>query len=45
MIANPVSTPSSLADVVDLLVPELRRRGLLSDRLPGKTLRENLLAA
>jgi FMN-dependent oxidoreductase (nitrilotriacetate monooxygenase family) len=44
MIANPVSTPSSLADVVELLVPELRRRGALPDGPRGATLRENLLS-
>ncbi len=44
MIANPVSTPSSLADVVELLVPELRRRGALPQGPRGQTLRENLLS-
>ncbi|TQL55829.1 FMN-dependent oxidoreductase (nitrilotriacetate monooxygenase family) [Subtercola boreus] len=44
MIANPLSTPSSLADVVELLAPELRRRGAVGPAYPGGTLRENLLA-
>ncbi|CAN5323171.1 NtaA/DmoA family FMN-dependent monooxygenase [soil metagenome] len=42
MIANPLSTPSSLADVVELLTPELRRRGAVGPAYPGTTLRENL---
>ncbi len=44
MICNPQSMPSSLYEVTDLLVPELRRRGLVSDAYAGTTLRENLLA-
>jgi alkanesulfonate monooxygenase SsuD/methylene tetrahydromethanopterin reductase-like flavin-dependent oxidoreductase (luciferase family) len=40
-----VSNPGSFEDVVDLLVPELRRRGLMWDNydFPGGTFRENLL--
>ncbi|KAI0483340.1 coenzyme dependent N5,N10-methylene tetrahydromethanopterin reductase [Xylariaceae sp. FL0804] len=43
-VAAPVN-PGSWADVVDLLVPELRRRGLYWDDydVPGGTFRENLL--
>lgn len=40
-----VSNPGSFEDVVDLLVPELQRRGLMWDDYdsPGGTFRENLL--
>jgi alkanesulfonate monooxygenase SsuD/methylene tetrahydromethanopterin reductase-like flavin-dependent oxidoreductase (luciferase family) len=40
-----VSNPGSFEDIVDLLVPELRRRGLMWDDydVPGGTFRENLL--
>ena len=34
--------PASLRDAVDLLVPELRRRGLFRDEYEGPTLRDNL---
>ena len=34
--------PASLADFAELVVPELRRRGLFRDDYEGKTLRENL---
>lgn len=39
-----VSNPGSWEDVVDLLVPELQRRGLYWDDypVPGGTLRENM---
>lgn len=37
-----VGRPDSLRDFVDLVVPELRARGLLSERQPGRTLRERL---
>ena len=40
---SPVSLPGSLADFVDLVVPELARRGLVRQRYPpGATLRELL---
>ncbi|MFT4305572.1 MAG: NtaA/DmoA family FMN-dependent monooxygenase [Microbacterium sp.] len=42
MFSSPLATPSGLADVAELLVPELRRRGALAPQYPGKTLRENL---
>ncbi|EPR9360690.1 LLM class flavin-dependent oxidoreductase [Acinetobacter baumannii] len=35
-------TPDSLNDFVDLVVPELQRRGLFRTAYEGKTLRENL---
>jgi len=40
-----VSNPGSYEDVVELLVPELQRRGLMQTEyaVPGGTLRENLL--
>ncbi|KAF2005828.1 coenzyme dependent N5,N10-methylene tetrahydromethanopterin reductase [Amniculicola lignicola CBS 123094] len=40
-----VTNPGSWEDVVDLLVPELQRRGLMWDdyAVPGGTFRENLL--
>ncbi len=34
--------PDGLEDIVDLLVPELRRRGLVRAEYDGRTLRENL---
>lgn len=43
MICNPSTMPGSLHDVVGLLMPELRRRGLVRDGYAGATLRENLL--
>lgn len=38
------SNPTSYEDVVDLLVPELQKRGLMWDdyHVPGGTFRENL---
>lgn len=36
------TTPGTFRDVVDLLVPELRRRGRLAPEPPGTTLRERL---
>lgn len=40
-----ISNPGSFEDIVELLVPELRKRGLMFDdyAVPGGTLRENLL--
>ena len=37
-----VARPGSLADFVDLVVPELRERGLVRESYEGATLRENL---
>ena len=34
--------PSALDDFVDLVVPELRRRGLFREEYEGTTLRQNL---
>jgi FMN-dependent oxidoreductase (nitrilotriacetate monooxygenase family) len=42
MIGNPLSMPASYADVTELLVPELRRRGAMGEPYPGRTLRQNL---
>ena len=38
----PPVLPASLDDFVDLVIPELQRRGLYRTRYEGKTLRENL---
>lgn len=38
----PPSTPAGLHDFVDLIVPELQRRGLFRTEYEGTTLRENL---
>jgi hypothetical protein len=40
----PISNPGSFEDIVELLVPELQRRGLMQTEyaVPGGTLRENL---
>lgn len=38
----PPSTPAGLNDFVDLIVPELQRRGLFRTEYEGSTLRENL---
>jgi len=42
MLSSPLAMPSGFAEISELLVPELRRRGALSPRYPGRTLRENL---
>lgn len=39
---GPQTLPGGLADFVDLVIPELRRRGLFRDEYEGATLRENL---
>jgi FMN-dependent oxidoreductase (nitrilotriacetate monooxygenase family) len=44
MIAHPQATPRDLLNIVDLLVPELRRRGRFRESYEGRTLRENLAA-
>ena len=38
----PLTFPRGLEDFVDLLIPELQRRGLFRKEYEGKTLRENL---
>ncbi|BCB89581.1 LLM class flavin-dependent oxidoreductase [Phytohabitans suffuscus] len=38
-------TPGTFVDIVDHLVPELRRRGLVADSYPGTTLRETFYGA
>jgi alkanesulfonate monooxygenase len=38
----PPSTPAGLNDFVNLIVPELQRRGLFRTEYEGSTLRENL---
>jgi FMN-dependent oxidoreductase (nitrilotriacetate monooxygenase family) len=43
MIGHPIISPGDLISVVDLLVPELQRRGRFRKQYTGKTLRENLL--
>lgn len=43
MISHPHATPRATLDIVDLLVPELQRRGRLRTRYEGRTLRDNLL--
>jgi FMN-dependent oxidoreductase (nitrilotriacetate monooxygenase family) len=42
MFASPLGMPSGFAEISELLLPELRRRGALAPRYPGRTLRENL---
>jgi alkanesulfonate monooxygenase len=38
----PPVLPESLEDIVDLVIPELQRRGLFRTEYEGTTLRENL---
>lgn len=45
MFAHPNSSPRDLMNVVDFLVPELRRRGRFRTEYEGKTLRENMRLA
>jgi len=42
MFAHPNATPRDLLNVVDFLVPELRRRGRFRSSYDGTTLRENM---
>ncbi len=42
MFSTPLATPSGYAEIAELLVPELRRRGALAPRYPAATLRQNL---
>ena len=38
----PLTFPKGLNDLVDLVIPELQRRGLFRKEYEGNTLRENL---
>jgi hypothetical protein len=38
----PATLPGGLDDFIDLILPELRRRGLLREEYEGHTLREHL---
>ena len=42
MLARGFSAPGNLQEFVDLVVPELQRRGLTKTEYAGRTLRENL---
>ena len=42
MLGHTVSMPGDLVAIVDLLVPELQRRGRFRTEYTGRTLRENL---
>jgi FMN-dependent oxidoreductase (nitrilotriacetate monooxygenase family) len=42
MFSCPLAMPSGFAEISELLLPELRRRGVLAANYPGATLRENL---
>lgn len=42
MLTSPLAMPSGFAMLSELLMPELRRRGVLSSRTGAATLRENL---
>jgi alkanesulfonate monooxygenase SsuD/methylene tetrahydromethanopterin reductase-like flavin-dependent oxidoreductase (luciferase family) len=43
MFGHPMITPGDLIGIVDLLVPELRRRGRFRKEYTGRTLKDNLL--
>ncbi|WP_203615785.1 NtaA/DmoA family FMN-dependent monooxygenase [Streptomyces sp. SID13726] len=43
MFSSPLAMPSGFADIGELLLPELRRRGALGPARTGGTLRENLV--
>jgi alkanesulfonate monooxygenase SsuD/methylene tetrahydromethanopterin reductase-like flavin-dependent oxidoreductase (luciferase family) len=43
MLGHTVAMPLDLTNIVDLLVPELQRRGVFRREYSGRTLRENLL--
>jgi FMN-dependent oxidoreductase (nitrilotriacetate monooxygenase family) len=45
MLGHPVAMPGDLIDIVDLLVPELQRRGRYRREYRGRTLRENMAEA
>jgi hypothetical protein len=42
MFASAPTTPHDHIQIVDLLIPELRRRGRFRTEYQGKTLKENL---
>lgn len=42
MFSSPMAMPSGFAEISELLLPELRRRGALAPAYSGATLRENL---
>ena len=44
MIVHPQAVPRDILSVVDLLVPELQRRGRFRTKYDGRTLKENLVA-
>jgi alkanesulfonate monooxygenase SsuD/methylene tetrahydromethanopterin reductase-like flavin-dependent oxidoreductase (luciferase family) len=41
-ILMPASQPEGIEDFVEMVIPELQRRGLFRDRYEGMTLRDNL---
>jgi FMN-dependent oxidoreductase (nitrilotriacetate monooxygenase family) len=43
ILANGFSTPGNIREFVDLVVPELQRRGLSKKKYAGPTLRDNLM--
>jgi alkanesulfonate monooxygenase SsuD/methylene tetrahydromethanopterin reductase-like flavin-dependent oxidoreductase (luciferase family) len=43
MLARGFSAPGNLQEFVDLVVPELQRRGLAKKKYSGATLRDDLL--
>ena len=43
MLARGFSAPGNLQEFVDMVVPELQRRGLAKTKYSGRTLRDNLL--
>ena len=45
MLGRTVAMPADLIRLVDLLIPELQRRGRFRTEYKGRTLRENLLDA
>jgi FMN-dependent oxidoreductase (nitrilotriacetate monooxygenase family) len=45
MVAHPTAMPRDFLNIVDYLVPELRRRGRFRDSYEGRTLKENLATA
>ena len=42
MLGHVVSIPFDLENIVDLLIPELQRRGCFRREYRGRTLRDNL---
>ena len=44
MIVHPQAVPREILSYVDLLIPELQRRGRFRTRYEGRTLKENLVA-